>query len=147
MTLAWNERGLTMPYTSTADPRPIERADAERAAAIRDVRRVGVVGLGVMGLGIAQAAAATGMQVVLVGRDVESAIAGRRRLTAQIERQVSRNRLSSPAAAALLDHVQPSKDDASLEECDLAIEAVDEDRGVKAQVLRRIEAVLPGTAP
>jgi len=30
-----------------------------------------------------------------------------------------------------------------LEECDLAIEAVDEDRGVKAQVLRRIEAVLP----
>ena len=146
MTLAWNERGLTMPYTSTADPRPIERADAERAAAIRDVRRVGVVGLGVMGLGIAQAAAATGMQVVLVGRDVESAIAGRRRLTAQIERQVSRNRLSSPAAAALLDHVQPSKDDASFEECDLAIEAVDEDRGVKAQVLRRIEAVLPRTA-
>src|SRR5258707_14010215 len=113
-----------MSYTSTADPGPI--AGAERAIASAGVRRVGVIGLGVMGLGIAQAAAAAGLQVVLVGRDVESAIAGRRRLTAQIERQVSRNRLSSPAAAALLDHVQPSKDDASLEECDLAIEAVDE---------------------
>jgi 3-hydroxyacyl-CoA dehydrogenase/enoyl-CoA hydratase/3-hydroxybutyryl-CoA epimerase len=147
MALASNERGLTMPYTFTADPRPIERADAERAPAIRSVRRVGVVGLGVMGLGIAQAAAAAGLQVVLVGRDVESAIAGRRRLTAQIQRQVSRNRLSSETAAALLENVAPSKGDVALGECDLAIEAVDEDRGIKAQVLRRIEGVLPEAAP
>ena len=142
---ASNGRRLTMSYTSTADPHA--RAGAERAVAIAHVRRVGVVGLGVMGLGIAQAAAAAGLRVMLVGRDAESAISGRQRLAAQIGRQVSRSRLSSAAAAALLENVEPSKGDASLEECDLAIETVDEDRGVKAQVLRRIEAVLPTTAP
>jgi 3-hydroxyacyl-CoA dehydrogenase len=136
-----------MSYTSTADPGPTERAAAARAVATQSVRRVGVVGLGVMGLGIAQAAAAAGLQVVLVGRGAESAISGQRRLAAQIGRQVSRNRLSSAAAAALLENVEPSKGDASLGACDLAIESVDEDRGIKAQVLRRIEAVLPRTAP
>jgi len=34
----------------------------------------------------------SGLQVVLVGRDVENRHRRRRRLTAQIERQVSRNR-------------------------------------------------------
>jgi 3-hydroxyacyl-CoA dehydrogenase len=134
-----------MSHTSTADPGPI--AGAERAIASAGVRRVGVIGLGVMGLGIAQAAAAAGLQVVLVGRDAESAIAGRRRLGAQIERQVSRSRLSSASAAMLLDNVAPSNNDLSLRECELAIESVDEDRGVKAQVLRRIESMLPETAP
>src|SRR5258708_26280418 len=138
MTPASNGRGLAMSYTSPADPGPTERAGAERAGTIKSVRRVGVIGLGVMGLGIAQAAAAAGLQVVLVGRDAESAIAGRRRLEAQIERQVSRSRLSSVSAAMLLGNVAPSKNDLSLRECELAIESVHEDRGVKAQVLRRI---------
>src|SRR5258708_8435327 len=147
MTPASNGRGLTMSDTSTADPGPTERAGAERAGTIKSVRRVGVVGLGVMGLGIAQAVAAAGLRVVAVGRDAESAISGQRRLAAEIGRQVSGNRLCWAAAAALLENVEPSKDDASLDACDLAIESVDEDRGIKAQVLRRIEAALPRTAP
>jgi 3-hydroxyacyl-CoA dehydrogenase len=147
MTPASTGRGLMMSYTSIAEAGSIARPGPERPVAVAGVRRIGVVGLGVMGLGIAQAAAAAGLQVILVGRDAASAIAGRRRLAAQIERQVARNRLSAAAAAALLDNVAPSQGDASLEECDLAVESVDEDREIKARALRRIEAVLPRTAP
>lgn len=113
---------------------------ADRAPAEAPVRRIAVVGLGLMGLGIAQASAAAGLRVALGGRDAASAAEGCRRLAAQIDRQVSRNRLAAPAAAALLANVEPLRDDVSLGECDLIIETVDEDRAIKLRVLQRIEA-------
>ena len=128
------------PSASIAEP----TADAaDDLAAPQPVRRLAVVGLGLMGLGIAQASAAAGLPVVLVGRDKESTTQGFSHLRAQIERQVARNRLSTAAAAALLANIAPSRDGASLGDCDLAIESVDEIREVKLAVLRRVEAALP----
>ena len=110
------------------------------------VRRITVVGPGLMGLGIAQVAATTGIEVMLVGRDRASASAGHARLAAQLERQVSRGRLGADAAAAITALVQPTDSDADLSDCDLAIESVPEDRALKETLLRRIEAALPQEA-
>jgi len=105
-----------------------------------DDPRVGILGLGLMGLGIAQAAAAEGLRVTLVGRDAASADKGLSRLTMQLRRQVERGRMSADAATTLLGNVEAAHDDSALGECDVVIESVDEDREVKIHALRRIEA-------
>jgi 3-hydroxyacyl-CoA dehydrogenase/enoyl-CoA hydratase/3-hydroxybutyryl-CoA epimerase len=134
------------PYASIADRGPLARGASEEADEPKPVQRLAVVGLGLMGLGIAQAAAAAGLRVALIARDAQSALAGSRRLAAQIERQISRGRISAAAGTALLANVAPSPDDHSLADCDIAIESVDEDRDVKTEVLRRIEAATPAGA-
>lgn len=117
-----------MPFTSTAD------------------RTVAIVGLGLMGLGIAQAIAGSGFRIVLCGRNAQSARDGRQRLSASIERQVSRARLERAKGDAILAKVVAAESDEALGVCGLAIESVDEDREVKMQVLKRIEAATPRAA-
>lgn len=106
-------------------------------------RRIGVAGPGLMGLGIAQVAAAAGIGVVLLGRDAASARAGHRRLADLLQRQVTRGRLDTSAAESILARVTPVADFAALCDCDLAIEAVPEDRAIKNDVLRRMQQALP----
>lgn len=107
------------------------------------VLRIAVVGPGLMGLGITQVAAAAGVGVVLVGRDAAAAQAGFERLAAGVARQTARGRLTAAAAEALLARVQPARSDDALADCELAIESVAEDRGVKFAVLQRLQAALP----
>ncbi len=106
-------------------------------------RGVGIVGPGLMGLGIAQAIAGSGFPVVLCGRNAQSARNGRQRLSASIERQVSRARLERAKGDAILDRIVAAESDDALGDCGIAIESVDEDRDVKLQVLKRIEAATP----
>lgn len=110
------------------------------------VRRIAVVGPGLMGLGIARVAAAAGIEVMLIGRDLASASAGHARLVAQLERQVNRGRLGADAAAAIATSVRPSVGEAELAACQLAIESVPEDRALKQTLLCSIEAALPAEA-
>jgi 3-hydroxyacyl-CoA dehydrogenase len=122
----------------------VERAADASASA--KIERLGVVGPGLMGLGVAQAVAAAGVKVVLAGRDPESARVGRAKLAAAIERQVARGRLMRDAGAAILAKVDAAVDDEALGACQIVIECVDEDRTLKTEVLRRIEAVVSSEA-
>ena len=109
----------------------------------RPVVEIAVVGPGLMGLGIAQVAAAAGLRVGLVGRDAAASAAGRARLATKLARQVERGRLAAPEAQALLARVIAVHDDAELADCGVAIEAVPEQRALKAAVLQRLQAALP----
>ncbi len=103
--------------------------------------RLGVVGPGLMGLGLCHAAAAAGVAVVLVGRDEAAAGRGLQRLADDLGKRVERGRMDAARREAVLARVTPGGD-ADLAACDLVLEAVDEDRALKAAVLRRIEAVV-----
>jgi len=101
--------------------------------------KVGVLGAGMMGAGIAHANAARGFACVLKDVSLEKARAGHesiRRITAPL---VAKGRLDEAREAALLDLVTPSADAADLQGCDLIIEAVFEQRALKAQVTREAE--------
>lgn len=116
----------------------------QREGAVADT--VAVVGPGLMGLGIAQVAAAAGFTVRLVGRDAGAAAAGRDRLAAQLERQVAGGRIDAGSAATWLARVRPVDDWQALAGCTVAIESVPEDRALKLEVLRRLDAALPADA-
>ncbi|HZV93372.1 MAG TPA: 3-hydroxyacyl-CoA dehydrogenase NAD-binding domain-containing protein, partial [Caldimonas sp.] len=107
--------------------------------------RVGILGAGMMGAGIAHANAARGIACVLTDVSIERANAGVesiRRITAA---QVARGRLELAGEARLLGLVTPSADPAALDGCELIIEAVFENREMKAAVTRQAWPMLaPG---
>jgi 3-hydroxyacyl-CoA dehydrogenase/enoyl-CoA hydratase/3-hydroxybutyryl-CoA epimerase len=96
------------------------------------VRRLGVVGAGMMGGGIAQVAAASGIDVVLLDATHETAAEGKARIAAAYERECRSGRCTPEQAKARLSRIHVAASYAELRGCDFVIEAVFEDRGAKA---------------
>lgn len=106
------------------------------------LKKVGIVGAGFMGAGIAQVSAAAGLDVVLVDRDQETADKGKAGLHKSLSDRVLKGRMKGAERDALLEKIAPSGDYAALKDCDLIIEAVFEDRKVKADVIAKIQPVI-----
>ncbi len=103
---------------------------------------VGVLGAGFMGAGIAYVTAQAGLNVVLLDRDMEAAEKGKAYSHKLMTDQVSKGRAKSADRDALLARIKTTADYADLKECDLIVEAVFEERGVKADVTKKAEAVI-----
>jgi 3-hydroxyacyl-CoA dehydrogenase/enoyl-CoA hydratase/3-hydroxybutyryl-CoA epimerase len=110
------------------------------------VRKLGVLGAGMMGAGIAYVAAQAGIEVVLVDRDQPAADKGKAHAEELLAGAVKRKRTTAEAAAAVLGRIAATPDYEALAGCDLVVEAVFEDAGVKAEATRRAEAHLPENA-
>jgi len=107
------------------------------------IRRVGVLGAGFMGAGIAYVTAGAGMEVLLIDKDQEQAERGKETCSKLISGQVLRGRATGAEKEALLARIKPTAEYNDLARADLVIEAVFEDRAVKADVTRKADAVLP----
>jgi 3-hydroxyacyl-CoA dehydrogenase / enoyl-CoA hydratase / 3-hydroxybutyryl-CoA epimerase len=112
------------------------------AVARKRFSRVGVLGAGLMGSGIAHVAARAGIDVVLLDVSEEAAGRGLDHIRRQQQTAVERGRIAESEARAIATRVQPTADYARLAGAELVIEAVFENREVKAEVTRRAEAVL-----
>ncbi len=110
------------------------------------LRRLGILGAGMMGAGIAYVAARAGVEVVLLDRTPAAAEQGKAWARARLDAAVKKGRSSAAQRDELLARIRPSADYAELAGCELVIEAVFEDRAVKAEVTRRAEAVLDAGA-
>ncbi len=112
----------------------------------RRYQRIGVLGSGMMGSGIAYAAANAGIEVVLIDVDAAAAARGKEYSRKLLTGLVDKGRIKPEAMQAVLDRITTSADFSALTGCTLVVEAVFEDRAVKADVTRRAEAVLPADA-
>ena len=106
------------------------------------VGKLGVLGAGMMGAGIAYVSAMAGQEVVLLDMELAGAERGKDYSKGLLEKRVGRGKMTEEAAGAILDRIHPTTDFADLEGCDLVIEAVFEDRGIKADVTQKTEAVI-----
>jgi len=125
------------------------RADklARRPAAVpkAQFKKIGMLGAGMMGAAIAYVAASNGIEVVLVDRDMEAAERGKGYARKLVEGAVSKRRMTQDKGEALLARIHPAVDFAALADVDYIIEAVFEDKDIKADVTKRVEAVIrPG---
>jgi 3-hydroxyacyl-CoA dehydrogenase/enoyl-CoA hydratase/3-hydroxybutyryl-CoA epimerase len=112
------------------------------AVARKRFSRIGVLGAGLMGSGIGHVAARAGIDVVLLDMNEETAGRGLDHIRRQQQSAVERGRSGEAEARAIVARVQPTADYARLAGAELVIEAVFENREVKAEVTRRAEAVL-----
>ncbi|MDQ3557982.1 MAG: 3-hydroxyacyl-CoA dehydrogenase NAD-binding domain-containing protein [Pseudomonadota bacterium] len=112
----------------------------------RTIAKLGIIGAGFMGAGIAYVSARAGMEVALIDRDMASAEKGRAHADSLLAKDVQRGRASADEKAAVLARITPAADYAALAGCELVIEAVFEDRAVKAEATRQASAQLPADA-
>jgi 3-hydroxyacyl-CoA dehydrogenase / enoyl-CoA hydratase / 3-hydroxybutyryl-CoA epimerase len=103
---------------------------------------VGIIGAGFMGAGIAYVSAMSGLQVILIDRDQEAADKGKAHIHKMMTDQINKGRAKVAERDALLARITASADYAALTPCDLVIEAVFEDRKVKADTIARAQAVM-----
>ena len=106
------------------------------------LKKIGVIGAGFMGAGIAYVTAMAGAEVVLVDRDQAAADKGKAHSDALISARVAKGRATAEQKEALLARITPTADYGDLKGCDLVVEAVFEDRGVKAETTKKAQAVL-----
>ncbi|XMB50266.1 3-hydroxyacyl-CoA dehydrogenase NAD-binding domain-containing protein [Pseudomonas fluorescens] len=109
-------------------------------------RKVGVLGAGMMGAGIAYISACAGIEVVLKDITLAAAEKGKAHSAALLDKKVSRGQLTAEQRETTLARIRPTQDDADLAGCDLIIEAVFEDRALKAKVSAAAQSVVGANA-
>jgi len=103
-----------------------------------EFRKVGVIGAGFMGAGIAYVSARAGMEVVLIDQDQAAAEKGKAHCEGLLKKEVERGRMSEAAAGEVLARISPTTEYSALAEAELVIEAVFENRKVKADVTKGV---------
>ncbi|WP_426976151.1 3-hydroxybutyryl-CoA dehydrogenase [Pseudarthrobacter sp. O4] len=109
---------------------------------VGEFERVGVLGCGLMGSGIAEVCARAGAGVVVVEADDGAVAAGRKRLTASLEKAVTAGRLDSADKDDALARISFGTDIEAFSDRQLVIEAVPEIMDLKLDAFRRIDAVV-----
>ena len=102
------------------------------------VQTLGMLGAGMMGAGIAYVSARAGMGVMLLDSTQEKAAQGRAYSEKLLAKEVERGRMDQHKAARTLSRIEATTDYHSLLGCDLIVEAVFEDRAIKADVTRKM---------
>ena len=110
------------------------------------VKKLGILGAGMMGAGIAYVAAVAGIEVLLLDTTAEAAERGKAHSQGLLDQAVKKGRRSAEQREAVLARITPTIQYERLSGCDLVVEAVFEDRAVKAGVTRQAEAVIGADA-
>ncbi len=114
-----------------------------KAAPKSECKKIAVLGAGMMGSGIAYVSAMAGIDVVLIDSSVENAAKGKTYSGNLLGKAVAKGASSEAQKAAVLARITPSTDYSGLANVDMVIEAVFEDRDVKAAVTAKAEAAMP----
>jgi 3-hydroxybutyryl-CoA dehydrogenase len=107
-----------------------------------EIKRVGVLGAGLMGHGIAQVTATAGYDVVLREVDDATLQKGLGRIEKQLAKAVEKGKSSQDDADAIRGRIQGTTDYNDLADCDLVIEAITEDLGLKLDMWKQVDAIV-----
>ncbi|KQI70846.1 3-hydroxyacyl-CoA dehydrogenase [Loktanella sp. 5RATIMAR09] len=119
----------------------LEKGANRPEASDQKVRKVGVIGAGMMGAGISLVSALAGIEVVLIDSTQEAADKGKSYTEAHLDKGMARKKVTQEKKDAVLGLINATTDYDALKGCDLIVEAVFEDVGVKADVTAKVQAV------
>jgi 3-hydroxybutyryl-CoA dehydrogenase len=107
-----------------------------------EIQKVGVAGLGLMGHGIAQVAAQAGYDVVAREVDEERLQKGIGKIEKQLARAVEKGKLEQPAADEVRGRIAGTTGYDGFDDCDLVIEAITENLGMKLELWRELDGLV-----
>ena len=117
-------------------------ADVPADTALRPIRKVGVIGAGTMGGGIAMNFLNAGIPVVMLETKQEALDRGTGTMRKNYDSQVKKGKLKQDKLDERMGLLSTTLSYDDLKDCDLVIEAVFEDMGVKEQVFRTLDEVM-----
>ena len=105
------------------------------------ISKVGVLGCGLMGHGITQICSQAGWDVVVREIDQAPLDKGMGKIEKQLGRAVEKGKMEQGDADAVRARITPTLDYGELADCDLVIEAIDEDLGKKLEMWKEVDSV------
>ena len=108
-----------------------------------EIRTVGVAGSGTMGAGIAIVAARAGFKTIVFDTRADALERARKQTEGFFAKSVERKKLAQGEVDTILAGLSGTTDIGALAECDIVIEAVFENLGVKHALLAELEKVCP----
>ncbi len=109
--------------------------------ALRDVKKVGVIGAGTMGGGIAMNFLAKGIPVTIVEMVQENLDRGVGVIRKNYEASAAKGRFTTEQVEGMMSLLTPTLSLEDLADCDLVIEAVYESMDVKKEVFGKLDAI------
>ncbi|MBB5049459.1 3-hydroxyacyl-CoA dehydrogenase/enoyl-CoA hydratase/3-hydroxybutyryl-CoA epimerase [Rhodopseudomonas rhenobacensis] len=106
------------------------------------VKKLAIIGAGFMGASVGYVSAKGGIEVVLIDRDQESADKGKAHCKSVIDGLIAKGRAKEADRDAILGRITATPDYNAIKDCDLVIEAVFEDRKVKAETYAKAQPLL-----
>lgn len=107
----------------------------------KEIQKIGVLGAGMMGAGIAYVAANAGIQVILKDVTKDKAEIGKKYSVDLLDNKLKKGFISKEKYHEILDRIITTDNPNDLAGCDLIVEAVFEDRALKAKVTQESENV------
>ncbi|MBW8048877.1 MAG: 3-hydroxyacyl-CoA dehydrogenase [Cytophagales bacterium] len=108
--------------------------------------KVGILGAGMMGAGIAYVSAMAGLDVVLKDVSKEAAEKGKKYSADLLSKRLSKKRITQEKIDEVLSKIHTTDNPKDLADCQLVIEAVFENRELKAAVTKESESVMSSKA-
>ena len=106
-----------------------------------DIRKIGVIGAGTMGHGIAQVCALTGYRVALVDIDHTLLDQALSNITRSVEKLHAKRRITDAQHRAAMENLQTGVALSDASDADVVIEAVSENRALKADLFAKLDTL------
>lgn len=103
------------------------------------INSVAIIGAGVMGQGIGQTIAASGMEVTIIEKTNERLEWAKSQLSENIDREIKRWAMTNSEKKAIFSRIIWDIDISKIKDCDLVIEAVDEDFDLKVKIFKEMD--------
>lgn len=103
------------------------------------INSVAIIGAGVMGQGIGQTIAASGMEVTIIEKNNERLEWAKAQLSETIDREIKRWAMTNSEKKAIFSRITWDIDIIKIQDCDLVIEAVDEDFDLKVRIFKEMD--------
>jgi 3-hydroxyacyl-CoA dehydrogenase/enoyl-CoA hydratase/3-hydroxybutyryl-CoA epimerase/enoyl-CoA isomerase len=129
--------------TTSPPPLPSVGEGGRGGEGPREVQRVGVLGAGLMGSGIAGAHIRRGIPVMLLDTVPKALEKGVAAITKSMQARIDIGRMSPADMVTALAHLSTTGNLQAMADRDVVIEAVIENEGVKTQVYRDLQPILP----
>jgi len=107
-----------------------------------EIKKVGIIGAGMMGAGIAYVSAKVGLDVVLKDVSMEGAEKGKAYSENLLSKKLSKGWMSQDEYDTFLSKIKTSDNASDIADCQIVVEAVFEDRVLKAKVTKESESVM-----
>lgn len=116
----------------------MEKKQAEESERID---KVAIIGAGVMGQGIAQTISSAGIDVLIIEKDEQGIERAKEGLKLSMEREIARWAMTKSEMKSIFSRMMWSTDLEDIKECDIIIEAVEENLELKRSLFKKFDEI------